>query len=122
MALVGNVTARTILIKDSMQVVCTAVLSNPGLTRKEVSVFAKNKAIRESVIHAICRNREWTRSSQVQLALIIHPKTPPTNVNRWIRSMAPKILKDLSRSKEVSGYVSRLAKNILDQKERKASR
>ncbi|HIA02993.1 MAG TPA: hypothetical protein EYN06_00930 [Myxococcales bacterium] len=119
MALVGSATARAILIKDSKQVVCMAVLSNPQLSEKEIAKFSKNKAIPEVIIHSICRNREWTKSPQIQLSLITHPKTPPASINRWIRSMGYKILKDLSKSREVSGYVSRLAKNVLAQKERK---
>ena len=96
-----------------------AVLSNPQLSEKEIAKFAKNKAIPEVIIHSICRNREWTKSPQIQHSLITHPKTPPASINRWIRGMGLKVLKDLSKSREVSGYVSRLAKNVLVQKERK---
>ncbi len=117
LALMGNQTARGLLIKDPKNTVAMAVLRNQRITEKEVAGFAKNKAMSDQVIQAICRNREWTRSPLVQKSLLHHPKTPPMFINRSIRSLSVKELKDLSKSREVPGYVSRLAKGVLAQRE-----
>lgn len=117
LALVGSASARNILIRDSKITVALSVLKNAKITEKEVALFAKNKSLNELIIQTIARNREWTRSRTVQSSLIHHPKTPPVYANRWIRTLSPKELKDLSRSREVPGYIQRLARNILQQRD-----
>ena len=113
MALTGSATARAILIKDGKQIVSLSVLNNPQISEKEIAAFAKNKAIPEGVIQSICRNREWTKSPMIQMSLIQHPKTPAAAVNRWIRSLHKNQLKMLAKSRDVSGHVNRMAKNVL---------
>ena len=121
LALIGNSAARAILIKDSKTIVAMSVLKNPMISEKEVAGFAKQKSISEQIITAIARNREWTRSYAVQYALIYHPKTPAAFVNRWIRMLKPRELKELSRSRDVPGFVARLAKNLLTMREKPGS-
>lgn len=117
LALVGNKQARAILIKDSKAVVALAVLKSVQLTDHEVASFAKNKALSDRIVTTIARNREWTKKTAIQMSLIQHPKTPPTFTNRWIRGLSARDLKGLSKSRDVPGHVSRLAKNLLQQRE-----
>ncbi|MBT9561114.1 MAG: hypothetical protein IV100_34135 [Myxococcales bacterium] len=117
LALVGNKGARALLIKDSKLVVCLAVLKSPQVTEGEVAQYAKNKALSERVITMICRNRDWTRAASTQLSLIKHPKTPPTFSIRWVRALSSRDLKELARSRDVPGYIARLAKNLLTQRD-----
>jgi hypothetical protein len=116
-ALVGNKAARAILIKDSKLVVALAVLKSPQIRENEIKSFCKNKALSDRIISVIARNREWSKSPTIQLLLIKHPKTPAGFTNRWIRVLSMKELKDISRSREVSGHVQRLAKNIIRQRQ-----
>lgn len=116
LALVGNKTARTLLIKDAKIIVALSVLKSPQITEAEIATFAKNKALSDRVISVIARNREWTRSTSVQMSLIKHPKTPASFTNRWVRALGNRELKELSKSRDVPGHTSRLAKNILNQR------
>lgn len=117
LALVGNKTARGLLIKDSKAVVALSVLKSPQITDGEIADFAKNKALSDRVIAAIARNSRWVKNVKVQFALIKHPKAPPAMTNRWVRALNTRNLKDLSKSRDVPGHVSRLAKNILQQRQ-----
>ena len=117
LALVGNKGARALLIKDSKLVVALAVLKSPQVTEGEIAQYAKNKALTERVITFICRNRDWTRAASTQLSLIKHPKTPPTFSIRWVRALGARDLKELARSRDVPGYIARLAKNLITQRE-----
>lgn len=118
LALVGAKGARALLIKDPKAVVALAVLKSPQISEKEVAEFAKNKAISDRVISAICRNPKWVRDRYVRLGLIKHPKAPPGVTNRWVRQLSTKELKDISRSRDVPSHVSKLAKNLLQTRKR----
>ena len=122
LALVGNKGARALLIKDSKAVVAMSVLKSPQITEGEISQYAKNKALSDRVISVICRNRDWTRSTAVQLSLIKHPKTPAAYTNRWVRGLGPRDLKEIARSRDVPGHVARLAKNLLQQRDQKSDK
>ena len=116
-ALVGNKAARAILIKDSKLIVALAVLKSPQIQENEIKSFCKNKALSDRIITVIARNRDWSKSPTIQLLLIKHPKTPAGFTNRWIRTLSLKELKDISRSRDVSGHVQRMAKNIIRQRQ-----
>lgn len=116
LGLVGNKTARGLLVKDPKPIVALAVLKSPQITEDEIALFAKNKSISDRVIMAIARNAKWVKMKQIQLSLVKHPKTPAAMSNRWIRALSERELKDLSRSRDVPGHVSRLAKNLLSQR------
>ncbi|MFT5429950.1 MAG: hypothetical protein ACI9OJ_000623 [Myxococcota bacterium] len=117
LALVGNKTARAVLIKDSKILVALSVLKSPQISDGEIANFCKNKALSDRVIQVIARNREWTRSTATQMSLIKHPKTPASFTNRWVRALAIRDLKEISKSRDVPGHVARLAKNIISQRQ-----
>ena len=114
MALVGNKTARALLIKDPKPIVALAVLKSPQISPKEVVDFTKNKALSDRVMGQIARNQKWCKDKAVRTGLIKHPKAPAGVVNRWVRTLPERELKSLSKSREVPQHVARLAKNILD--------
>ncbi|HSP81011.1 MAG TPA: hypothetical protein VLQ93_20985, partial [Myxococcaceae bacterium] len=62
--------ARSILIRDSNKLVCTAVIRSPRITDGEVLSCASNKAVNEEVLRIIYGNREWTKNYQIMLALL----------------------------------------------------
>jgi hypothetical protein len=118
LALVGNARMRGLLIRDSKTLVSLSVLKSPRLTDKEIAQFAKAKSTPDQVVQAICRSREWTRTYPVQRALLQNPKTQPMYSNRYIRNMTPRDLRDLSRNRDIPGYIARMAKNIINQREK----
>jgi hypothetical protein len=117
LAIVGNSTARALLITDRNRVVSDSVLENPGLTLKEVSQFARNKNLSEDIIRKIASKREWVRAYQVKLALLFNPKTPGGAAGRFLRFMRRNDLKAISRSREVSRPVARAAQEEISRRE-----
>lgn len=117
LAIVGNATARALLINDRNRVVCESVLENPGLTLKEVSQFARNKNLSEDIIRRIATKREWVRAYQVKLALLFNPKTPAGAAGRFLRFMRRNDLKAIGRSRDVPRPVARAAQEEIRRRE-----
>ncbi|MBM4388141.1 MAG: hypothetical protein FJ088_10415 [Deltaproteobacteria bacterium] len=121
LALLGNDFARSILIRDSRRVVYMSVLKSPKLAEKEVITFSQNKSLNEDIIRTISQNRDWTKNYMVRLSLVTNPKCPPIMVSHFLRTFNNKDLKNLVHDKDIPGYIVRLAKQILDQKEKRES-
>ncbi|NUN15990.1 MAG: hypothetical protein HUU55_20375 [Myxococcales bacterium] len=119
MALIGNATARRVLVRDAKKTVAMAVLRSPGLTDKEVQYFAQQKSLHEDVIAAIARNREWTRLPTTRMALVRNPKTPARYATSFLLALPERDQKLLSRDREIPGYLQRLARNMVAAKEAK---
>jgi len=119
LALVGNMAARAILIKDAKKMVSMAVLDSPRLTEREVQDFARNKAIGDDVIRRIASNREWTRNLALQRVLVTHPKCPPQKSLEFVKNLSLRDLKDVSIDRDVPAFVARQAKALLAQREKR---
>ena len=117
LSLVGDANARKLLIRDPKKMVALAVLKSPRLTDGEVRMFAQNKALAEEILTQICRNRTWTRDYGIRKALVLNPKTPMPLAMGFLRTLVAKDIKEVSKSRDVSGVVARAAKRILDQAE-----
>lgn len=116
LALMGDITARGVLIRDTKKGVAMTVLKSPRLTEKEITAFAGNRNIHEDIIRKIAQTREWTRGYQTKLSLVGNPKCPPNAVMGFMRMLRSKDLRNLSRAKNVPAYVSRGAKELLSRK------
>lgn len=119
LALMGNATARQLLIRDSKRLVAMAVLRAPGLSEKEIAGFAQNKALGEDIIRTIAWNREWTKNYAVRRALVVNPKCPPAKAVSFLSTMRDRDIKIMSKDREVPNYIARSAKRILEQKEKR---
>ena len=119
LAMVGNATARALLIHDPKKMVAMAVLKSPRLTDKEVSSFAKNKGTGDDVIRAIGDSREWTKAYSIRLALVMNPKTPPQKAATFMATLRERDIKALVKNHDVPGYLQRQAKAFLARKETK---
>lgn len=117
LALVGDANARKLLIRDPKKMVSLAVLKSPRLTDGEVRMFAQNKALAEEILTQICRNRSWTRDYGIRKSLVLNPKTPMPLSMGFLRTLNAKDIKEVSKSRDVSGVIARTAKRILDQAE-----
>lgn len=113
----GNKEVRTMLIRDSNKLVCTAVIRSPRLTDAEVLTQAQNKIANEEVLRIICGNREWVRQYPVKLALIKNPKVPAQISIRMLNTLHEVDVKNLARDKNVSGTIQMLAKKMLQKKD-----
>lgn len=116
LATLGNKEARTLLIRDSNKLVCTAVIRSPRITDGEVLSCAANRAINEEVLRTIYNNREWTKNYKIKMALMKNPKVPLTVAIKFLNTLREADIKELSRDKNVPSGLQSFAKKMLDKK------
>jgi regulator of extracellular matrix RemA (YlzA/DUF370 family) len=109
LAMKGDREARSILIRDSNKVVCSAVVKNPRVTEQEVENIASMRTVAEEVLRLIALNRSWARSYPIIHNLARNPRTPiPTAMNILPR-IRTKDLTNLTQNRNVSEAVRRQA-------------
>jgi regulator of extracellular matrix RemA (YlzA/DUF370 family) len=109
LAMKGDREARSILVRDSNKVVCTAVVKNPRITEQEIENISAMRTVAEEVLRIISMNRSWARSYPIIHNLARNPRTPiPTAMNILLR-IRTKDLQGLSQNKNVSEAVRRQA-------------
>jgi hypothetical protein len=105
----GDREARSILIRDSNKVVCSAVVNNPRITEHEIENIASMRTVADEVLRLIALNRAWARSYVIIHNLARNPRTPiPTAMNILPR-IRTKDLQSLSQNRNVSEAVRRQA-------------
>ncbi|MFN3199244.1 MAG: hypothetical protein ACE366_12655 [Bradymonadia bacterium] len=115
LALLGNQSARAILIQDTNKVVCRAAIRSPRLSEKEVVSFCKMRSLDGEIISHIANHREWTRKYQVKFLLVQHPKTPLAVSMTFLKTLRKNDLRTLARSKSIPQAVARAAKRLSSQ-------
>jgi hypothetical protein len=94
-------------------------MRNPGLNDREVLAIASNRNVAADVLRIIANGREWTRNYGVKKALIINPKTPPAFAIQFLKHLRERDLKDVSKNRDVSPTIARLAKRLGDERAKK---
>ncbi len=118
LALLGNMEARRILIRDSNRVVSQAVLRNPKLTDTEVVQICQSKVVDEEVLKEIARNKNWVRLYQVKLSLVGNPKTPPHISLNLLRHIRERDLRRIISDRNIPRVVATSARSIIEGKRR----
>ncbi len=109
LAMKGDREARSILVRDSNKVVCSAVVKNPRITEREIENIAAMRTVADEVLRIIAMNRSWARAYPIIHNLARNPRTPiPTAMNILPR-IRTKDLQTLSQNKNVSEAVRRQA-------------
>jgi hypothetical protein len=101
-------------IKSPNKALSVAGINNPKITEAEIPKIIRAKSLCDDVVRVICNNGDWTKSYEIKLGLIQHPKTPITLVMRWLPLMRETDLKGLSKSKQIPGNVAMQAKRLMD--------
>ena len=122
LAILGNMGARSVLIRDSKKIVYMAVMKSPRLTDKEIVTFAKNKALSDQIIGYIARRKEWLKSSEVRKALVFNPKCPTNVALRLVSTLSERDLKALKKNKEIPAYIMQAAARLVQMKEDRRNR
>lgn len=117
LAILGNLGARSVLIRDSKKVVCMAVMKSPRLTEKEVISFSKNKSLGEQIIAYIARRKEWVKKYEVRKSLTYNPKTPTNLALRFVSTLTDRDLKALKKNKEIPSYIMQAAARLSQMRE-----
>lgn len=118
LATVGSREAVMILIRDTNKLIHMAAVRSPRLRVADVRRLSANKSLPEGVVKYMAMNRDWTRHYEVMVNLTMNPKTPLSDVMGFLNHLQPKELRDLTRSRNVSQQVSRMAKQLLKKRGR----
>lgn len=116
LAMFGNLTARSLLIRDSNRQIPLFVLQNPRLTDNEITEFARNTNLSDQVLRAIGNNTEWMKSYNTKVALISNPKTPIDASVKWIKYLNTNDLRRFGKSKNIPQVVSNQCKKMCSDK------
>lgn len=116
MAMLGNSTARLLLVRDSNRLVAEAAARSPRMTENDAARIAASRSVSDQVLRIIANNRDLTRSYQVKFNLVTNPLTPLTFSSRLLPHLRDVDLRTLAKSKNVPGAVQKLARNQLSRK------
>ncbi|HYO52242.1 hypothetical protein [Archangium sp.] len=116
LATLGNKEARSLLIRDTNKLVCTAVIRSPRITDGEVLNSASNKAVNEEVLRIIYNSREFTKNYKIKMALLKNPKLPLSVGMKFLNTLRENDLKELSRDKNVPSALQGVAKKMIEKK------
>ena len=109
LAMKGDREARSILIRDSNKVVCSAVVNNPRISEQEIENIAAMRTVADEVLRLISMNRSWARSYPIIHNLARNPRTPIPTVMNVLPRIRTKDLQNLSQNRNVSETVRRQA-------------
>jgi hypothetical protein len=112
LAMKGDREARSILIRDSNKVVCSAVVNNPRLTEQEVENIAAMRTVSDEVLRLISMNRGWARNYPIIHNLARNPRTPIPTVMNLLPRIRTKDLNGIAQNRNVSETVRRQATRL----------
>jgi hypothetical protein len=116
LARLGNVDARSLLVRDRNKLVASAAIRNPKLSDSEVEGFARARNLCDEVMRIISHNRQWTRAYPVKLGLAMNPKCPQPAAIKFLNYLTDRDLGVIMRSRDVPGTISAQARRILTRK------
>ncbi|MEY4578682.1 MAG: hypothetical protein RL701_3385 [Pseudomonadota bacterium] len=119
LALVGNMAARAILVRDHSKQVAMAAVQSPQLTVGEAADIARSKEVSEDILRFIGNKKEWIKSSEVKHNLCFNPKTPVGISMRFVSHLRMEELKALGRNRNIPGQVKSMANQWVARKEKK---
>lgn len=118
-AMTGDKEWRSIFLRDSNKLVCSAALKNPRITEGEVLALAKNKTTNDELIRIILLNKDWLKTYEMRRALTVHPRTPLNRALRFMSMFSDRDLKTIANSKDISSVLVNNARRLIAQKEKK---
>ena len=112
LAMKGDREARSILVRDSNKVVCSAVVNNPRITEQEVENIAAMRTVSDEVLRLISMNRSWARNYPIIHNLARNPRTPVPTVMNLLLRIRTKDLNGIAQNRNVSETVRRQATRL----------
>jgi hypothetical protein len=113
LANLGSKSARRLLIRDNNKVVASAVVRSPKIREDEILAIAQDRTVAEEVVRIILQRKDWMKSYPLRLALCQNPKTPIPKAMRLLETLRDKDLRQVAKSRNVSGPVSSGATRLL---------
>ena len=106
LAIIGDASARALLVKDNNKQVAMSAVKSPKMRDKEAAVIANSREIGEDILRYIANKKDWARSYEVKRSLLFNPKTPVGIALKFLGHMRENDLKTLAKSKNVPGPLS----------------
>lgn len=116
LALFGNQTARTLLIRDSNKQVQLFVLQNGKITEGEIADIARSTGVHDLVYRMIAGNQLWMKNYSVRVNIVSNARVPIAISLKWIRYLHDRDLKRLAKSKDVPQVVANQCQKLLEKK------
>ena len=113
LALHGDRTARTLLLKDPNKTIHLFVIQNKGITLDEVRYIASNRQINPEVLKRIAGNREWLQNPRILVALVSNPKTPPSTAKALLPRLPPGEIRRIAKSQSAPSAVVAAARKLV---------
>lgn len=118
-ATLGGSAERLILIRDSNRLVSSAAAKSPLLKENEALCITASRNMSDEVLRIMAMNRDLMRSYQIKYNLVSNPRTPFTFVARLIPHLRDSDLRNLFRSKNVTGTVAQAISQQLSRKDQR---
>jgi hypothetical protein len=115
-AMIGTKEERMLLVRDSNHVISSAAIRSPLMKDNEVVLITRNKNISDDVLRVISSKPEWLKSYTVKKNLVENPKTPVAVASRLVQHLREADLRNVSKSKNVTGPVKDAARRHLDRR------
>ncbi len=119
LALKGDRSARTLLIRESSKLIQEAVIKSPKITENEVETFASLRSLSQDVLRMISMNREYTKTYSIVLNLIKNPRCPQPQAISLMPNLQQRDLKFLLKDKNVGEGIRRQAKLIMEKRKKR---
>lgn len=119
MALIGDASARAILVRDNNKQVAMSAVKSPKMRDKEAAAIANSREIGEEILRYISNRREWTRAYDVKRSLVFNPKTPVGISLKFLSHLRDNDLKLLAKSKNVAGPIKSAALQRMQKKQKR---
>ncbi len=116
-ATLGTTAERLLLVRDSNRLVASAAVQSPMMNENEAARISASRQVSDDVLRLIAMNREWTRSYQIKLNLVMNPRTPFSFTSRLLPHLHDHDVRSLSKSKNVPGSVQQLARHQMARKQ-----
>jgi hypothetical protein len=115
-AMLGTKEERMLLVRDPNRVISGAAIRSPLLREAEVVLISRNKNIGDEVLRVISSTPEWLKSYAVKKNLVENPKTPLTVATRLVQHLREADLRNVAKSKNVTGPVKDAAVRHLERR------
>lgn len=115
-AMLGSKEERMMLIRDNNRIVAAAAVRSPLMQENEAVLVSRNRNISDEVLRVIGSTPEWLKSYAVKKNLVENPKTPIPLATRMIQHLRESDLRNIAKSKNITGAVQDAARRHLDRR------
>lgn len=115
-ATLGTKDELMLLVRDHNKVVATAAIRSPKMQEPEVVLITRNRNIADEVLRIVGSTPEFLKSYSVKKNLVENPKTPVSVAMRLVQHLRENDLRNLTKSKNITGPVKDAARRHLEKR------